>query len=219
MRRVCKGLSDENNKVMKRNIAVFASGRGSNFIALAKEAQRGRLKGANLALLVCDNPNAPVISAANKLKIKTLLVNPAVFPNKKAFEDAILRHLKENKIGLIVLAGFMRILSARFVKLYKNRIMNIHPSLLPAFKGAHAIKDAFGYGIKITGVTVHFVDDKMDHGPIILQREVAVLESETVDSLEEKIHKVEHNIYPEAVNLFIKGRLKVKGRKVLITTH
>ncbi|OQB09898.1 MAG: Phosphoribosylglycinamide formyltransferase [Candidatus Omnitrophica bacterium ADurb.Bin205] len=204
---------------MKRNIAVFASGRGSNFIALAKEAQRGRLKGANLALLVCDNPNAPVISAANKLKIKTLLVNPAVFPNKKAFEDAILRHLKENKIGLIVLAGFMRILSARFVKLYKNRIMNIHPSLLPAFKGAHAIKDAFGYGIKITGVTVHFVDDKMDHGPIILQREVAVLESETVDSLEEKIHKVEHNIYPEAVNLFIKGRLKVKGRKVLITTH
>ena len=123
---------------MKRNIAVFASGRGSNFIALAKEAQRGRLKGANLALLVCDNPNAPVISAANKLKIKTLLVNPAVFPNKKAFEDAILRHLKENKIGLIVLAGFMRIPSARFVKLYKNR--DYEYSSFFCLKGAHAIK-------------------------------------------------------------------------------
>ena len=214
-----KSLPDEDHKIMKRNIAVFASGRGSNFIALAKEAQRGRLNGANLALLVCDNPKAPVISAANKLKIKALLVNRSIFTNKKAFEDAIIRHLKENKIELIVLAGFMRILSARFVSLYKNRIINIHPSLLPAFKGAHAIKDAFDYGIKVTGVTVHFVDDKMDHGPIILQREVVVSESETVDSLEEKIHKVEHRIYPEAVSLFIKGRLRVKGRKVLITTH
>lgn len=204
---------------MKINIAVFASGRGSNFIALAKEAQRGRFKGANLALLVCDNPNAPVISAANKLKIKTLLVNRGIFPNKKAFEDAIIRNLKENKVELIVLAGFMRILSPRFVSLYKNRIMNIHPSLLPAFKGGHAIKDAFDYGVKVTGVTVHFVDNKMDHGPIILQREVVVLESETVGSLEEKIHKVEHSIYPEAVSLFIKGRLRVKGRRVLITTR
>lgn len=214
-----KSLPDEDHKIMKKNIAIFASGRGSNFLALAKEAQGGRLKSANIALLVCDNPKALVISAANKLKIKTILVNRSIFPDKKAFEDAIIRHLKENKIELIVLAGFMRILSVRFVSLYKNRIINIHPSLLPAFKGAHAIKDAFDYGIKVTGVTVHFVDDKMDHGPIILQRKVRVLEGETLASLEEKIHKVEHSIYPEAVSLFIKGRLRVKGRKVLIATR
>lgn len=200
---------------MKINIAVFASGRGSNFLALAKAAKRGRLKNANLALLVCDNPHAPVVFKAKKLKIKVALINPDLFPAKEEFERRIIRHLKKNRIGLIVLAGFMRILSPGFVKSYRNKIINIHPSLLPAFKGAHAIKDAFDYGVKVTGVTVHFVDEKMDHGPIILQREVKILEKDTLQSLEEKIHRIEHKLYPETVALFIKGKFKIKVRRVL----
>ncbi|MBM3243334.1 MAG: phosphoribosylglycinamide formyltransferase [Candidatus Omnitrophica bacterium] len=204
---------------MKRNIAVFASGRGSNFVALVKAAKSGRLKNVNLALLVCDNPHAPVVFKAKKLKIKVALVNPDIFITKDAFEQRIVRHLRENKISLIVLAGFMRILSSRFVSLYRNKIINIHPSLLPAFKGAQAIKDAFDYGVKITGVTVHFVDEKMDHGPVIIQREVAISEKDTLKSLEEKIHKVEHKLYLQAINLFVKGKLRLKGRRVFIANR
>ena len=200
---------------MKTNIAVFASGRGSNFLAIAKAIKSGKLKKVNLALLVCDNPNAPVIFKAKKLKIKVVLVRPDIFSTKKDFEARIIQHLKENKIGLIVLAGFMRMLSSDFVRAYKNKIMNIHPSLLPAFKGKEGIKDAYEYGVKVTGVTVHFVDEKVDHGSIILQKEVRIEERETLESLEEKIHKIEHKLYPEAIKLVINSKLKVEGRRVL----
>jgi len=209
----------EDDKIMKTNIAIFASGRGSNFIALAKAVKTGRLKKANLALLVSDNPHAPVVFKAKKLKVKTALVRPDIFSSVEAFEQRIIKHLKKNRIGLIVLAGFMRILSPRFVRAYKNRIINIHPSLLPSFRGACGIKDAFDYGVKVTGVTVHFVDDKMDHGPIIRQREIRVAEKDTLESLEEKIHKVEHKLYPEAVGLFIRRKLRIRGRKVLISNR
>ncbi|MBN2831420.1 MAG: phosphoribosylglycinamide formyltransferase [Candidatus Omnitrophica bacterium] len=201
---------------MKTNIAVFASGRGSNFLALAKAVKGGRLKNAVLSLLVCDNPHAPVVFKAKKLKIKTALVRPDIFSTKEAFEERVIKHLKENKIGLIALAGFMRILSPRFVTAYKNKIINIHPSLLPSFKGANAIKDAFDYGVKVTGVTVHFVDEEMDHGPIILQREIKITDKDTLESLEERIHKIEHKLYPKTIGSFVKGKLKIKGRKVLV---
>jgi phosphoribosylglycinamide formyltransferase-1 len=115
------------------------------------------------------------------------------------------------------MAGFMRLLSASFVKVYKNRIINIHPALLPSFKGAHGIKDAFDYGVKFTGVTVHFVDEAMDHGPIILQKEVAVKESDTLESLEARIHKVEHALYPEAIRLIVQRKIKLERRKVRVT--
>jgi phosphoribosylglycinamide formyltransferase-1 len=210
---------DDRSKRMKINIAVFASGRGSNFLALAKSVKRGKLKNAALSLLVCDNPHAPVVFKARKLRIKTALVNPDIFTTKEAFEQMIIKHLRENRIGLIALAGFMRILSPKFVAAYKNKIINIHPSLLPVFKGAHAIKDAFDYGVKATGVTVHFVDEKMDHGPIILQREVMILEKDTLQSLEKRIHRVEHKLYPEAVGLFVRAKLKIKGRKVVISNR
>jgi len=219
LRRLCKGVPNEDDKRMKTNIAVFASGRGSNFLALAKAIRRGKIKKANLALLVCDNPHAPVVFKARRLKVKTVLVSPDIFPEREAFENRIIRSLKENKIGLIALAGFMRILSPAFVRAYKNKIINIHPSLLPSFKGAKGIQDAFDYGVKVTGVTVHFVDGKMDHGPIILQREVAVQEKDTLESLEEKIHKIEHRIYPEAISLFVRGKLKIKGRKVSVSNR
>ncbi len=204
---------------MKTNIAVFASGRGSNFLALAHAARRGKFKKANLALLICDNPHAPVVFKARRLKVKTALINPDLFLTKEALEKRIIEHLKENKINLIVLAGFMRILSPKFVSIYKNKIINIHPSLLPAFKGAHAIEDAFDYGVKITGVTVHFVDEKTDHGPIILQKDIRISEKESTFSLEKKIHKLEHKLYPEAVSLFINKKLRLKGRKVIISNR
>lgn len=187
-----------------KNIAVFASGRGTNFAAIIKAVKRGKIN-ARLSLLVSDNPQAGALRLAKQAKIKSALVERAKFSTKEDFENEIIRHLKENKIDLIVLAGFMRILSRGFVRKFKNRILNIHPALLPAFKGAQAIKDAFLYGVKTTGVTVHFVDEQVDHGPIILQEPVPITQKDTLKSLEEKIHRVEHRLYPEAIRLIIPG--------------
>ena len=200
-----------------KNIAIFASGRGSNFSAIAAAVQKGSLK-ARLALVVCDNPRAGVIAKAARCGVTCCLVCRGDFPSKAVFEDAIISRLKQEKVELIVLAGFMRILGPRLLAAYRNRIINIHPALLPAFKGAQAIKDAFNYGAKTTGVTVHFVDEKTDHGPIILQEPVAVRKNETMASLEARIHATEHRVYPKAIRLFLEGRLRIRGRKVLGTT-
>ena len=197
-----------------KNIAVFASGRGSNFSAIAA-AIKGKKIRANLALLVCDNPKAPVLKKAEKAKVKAVLVRRVDFSSKKDFEEAIIKCLKENNINLIVLAGYMRILSPDFVNEYRGRIINIHPSLLPAFKGEHGIKDAFVHGVKITGVTVHFVDEHMDNGAVILQQALPIKEKDTIGSLEARIHKIEHKLYPEAIKLFVEGKLRMKGRKVI----
>lgn len=197
------------------NIAVFASGRGSNFSAIARGVKRGLIK-ANLALLVCDHAGAAVIGKAKRAGVKVALIKREDFSTKKDFEAAIIKQLRENKIELIVLAGFMRMLSPELVQEYAGRIINIHPSLLPAFKGTQGIKDAFDYGARITGVTVHFVDEKMDNGPIILQGAIKIEDGDTLESLEVKIHKLEHKLYPEAVKLFVEGKLKAEGRKVRI---
>ena len=199
------------------NIAVFASGRGSNFAAIIRAAKKGTIK-ANLSLLVCDNPKAGAIARAKRAGIKIALVKEKDFAGKKEFEEKIIQYLEENKIDLIAMAGFMRILSPEFVQKYQGKIINIHPALLPSFKGAHGIKDAFEYGVKITGVTVHFVDEEMDHGPIILQKKLEIEEDDTMESLEAKIHKAEHKLYPDAIKLFVEGRLKIEGRKVRIST-
>lgn len=197
------------------NIAVLASGRGSNFVAIAKSLKKG-LTNSKLSLLVCDNPKALVLARAKKLGIKTALVKREDYKDKQDFEAAIIGYLKEEKIGLIVLAGFMRMLSNDFVSSFSDKIINIHPALLPSFKGTQGIKDAFDYGAKVTGVTVHFVDGKMDHGPIILQQALKIDENDTLESLEKKIHKIEHRLYPEAIRLYCEGRLKLEGRKVRI---
>jgi len=199
------------------NIAVFASGRGTNFAAIIRAVKRGKIK-ANLSLLVCDNPHAGAIGRAKRAGIKVAMVKREDFASKKDFEDKIIQHLEENNIDLIVLAGFMRILSPDLVARYKNKILNIHPALLPSFKGAQAILDAFEYGVKVTGVTVHFVDEKMDHGPIILQQAVKIEEEDTLESLEAKIHKIEHKLYPQVISLFVEGKLEVEARKVKIST-
>jgi len=201
----------ENKGMM--NIAVLASGRGSNFSAIIRAAKKGKIK-ANLSLLVCDNPKAGAVGRAKRAGIKIAMVRREDFPSRDDFERKIIEHLQQHNIDLVVLAGFMRILGHELISRYENKIINIHPALLPSFKGAHGIKDAFDYGVKVTGVTVHFVDDQMDHGPIILQSPLKIEEDDTPESLEAKIHKLEHKIYPEAIKLFLEGRLKPLGRRV-----
>lgn len=197
------------------NIAVFCSGRGTNFQAIIDSVKKKKIK-AKIRLMVCDNPSAYALERAKKERIKSVLIERKNFKTKDEFEAEIIKNLEKEKIGLICLAGFMRMLSPNFVKRYRNRILNIHPAILPSFKGTCGIEDAFNYGVKVTGVTVHFVDEEMDGGPIILQKEVRITESDTLESLEEKIHKTEHKLYPEAVRLFTEKRLKIEGRKVKI---
>jgi len=197
------------------NIAIFASGNGSNFEAIASAVKQNQLP-LKIRLMVCDNPSARVIEKAAHAGIEALVIERGAFQSKKDFENAIIARLKKDGVELIVLAGYMRILSPEFVRAFKNRIINIHPSLLPSFKGAHGISDAFAYGAKVTGVTVHFVDEHMDHGPIIMQESVSIEEDDTLESLETRIHKLEHKIYPKAIALFAAGKLRIKGRKVVI---
>lgn len=186
------------------NLAVFASGNGSNFSAIIRAIKNRKIK-IKSVILVCDKPEAPVVKRAQKEKINAILVRREDFSSKLDFEAAIIQRLKDYKINLIALAGFMRILSPSFVKKYHKRIMNIHPSLLPAFKGAHAIKDAFDSKVGVTGATVHFIDEKVDNGTVILQQEVKIRKNDTLSLLEKRIHTVEHKLYPEAMRLVIKG--------------
>lgn len=197
------------------NFAVFCSGNGTNLQAIIGAVRRKRIK-ARLALVVCDNPGAYAIERARRAKIATAIFDPRNFSSKKEFESAVIRELDKKEIGLIALAGYMRILSDDFVRRYKNRILNIHPALLPAFKGGQAIKDALKYGIKVTGVTVHFVTEEVDGGPIILQAACPVKENDNEKTLLARVHRLEHKIYPEAIELFARGKLKVAGRRVIV---
>jgi len=183
------------------NLAIFASGNGSNFSALIKAIKQGKIKVSSV-VLVCDNPGAFVLKRAEKAGVRIILASRKDFSSRKDFEAAIIQRLKYYKIDLIALAGFMLMLSPDFVKRYRNRILNIHPSLLPAFKGAHAIKDAFEHKAPSTGVTVHFVDEKMDHGPVILQEQLKIRSNDNLASLEKRIHSLEHKLYPQAIKLF-----------------
>jgi phosphoribosylglycinamide formyltransferase-1 len=196
-------------------IAIFCSGNGTNLQAIIDAAKRGEMT-AEIALVVSDAPDSFALKRAEKGGIKKLVIERKGYKTKDEFENAILKGLKEEKIDLIVLAGYMRLLSADFIKQYKDRILNIHPVLLPSFKGTHGIEDAFEYGVKVTGPTVHFVTEDMDAGPIILQAPVVIAEDDTEDTLAERIHKEEHKIYPKAIQLFVEGRLKIEGRKVRI---
>ncbi len=198
------------------NIAVFCSGNGSNFQAIINAARSG-LFNARITLMVCDNPDAYALSRAKKEGVKALLIDIKNFPSQETFEARIMDELIKEDIGLICLAGYMRLLLSGFINKYREKIINIHPALLPSFKGTRAIRDAFDYGAKTTGVTAHFVNEDMDAGPIILQETIKIEENDTKEMLEEKIHKLEHRLYPEAIKLFIEGRLKVIGRRVNIS--
>ena len=198
------------------NFAVLASGRGTNLQAIINAVKNRKIK-AYLKLVVSDKKDAYALTRTRKAGIKNIFIDPAPFENREDFDREILKSMKNEKIDFVVLAGFMRILGPGLVAKYRNKIINIHPAILPCFKGAQAIKDAFDYGAKVTGVTVHFVDEKTDHGPIILQQAVKISPSDTLESLEAKIHKIEHRLYPRAVKLFVEGRLSLAGRQVKIT--
>jgi phosphoribosylglycinamide formyltransferase-1 len=197
------------------NIAVLCSGNGSNLQAIIDSVKKGRIR-AKIALVASDNKDAFALTRAKKALIETLVLDPRLFKSRDDFDKELTANLKKRDVGLVVLAGFMRLMSPYFIKEYKLRIMNIHPALLPSFKGTHGIRDALAYGVKVTGPTVHFVDEELDHGPIILQRAVEVRDDDTETTLLERVHREEHKIYPEAIKLFAEGRLKVEGRTVKV---
>ena len=196
-------------------IAVFASGSGTNFQAIIDRVKDGYIP-AQIALFVSDNKNAPAIGRAKKAKIEAFVLSPKDFETREEYDKALVKKLHEKEISLVVLAGFMRLMSPYFVSKYKDKILNIHPALLPSFKGIHGVSDALKYGAKVTGPTVHFVDEKLDHGPIILQEPILVSDNDTEETLFNKMHKKEHEIYPRAIKLFVEGKLKIENRKVRI---
>jgi len=196
-----------------KRFAVLASGFGSNLQVIIRAVQKKQIK-AELALVISDKAEAFALVRAKKAKIKALFIDPKAFLERESFDREVVKVLREHGVDFVVLAGFMRILSSYFIQEYKNKILNIHPALLPAFKGGHAIKDALEYGAKMTGVTVHFADEQVDHGPIILQEAVKIESKDTLETLSTKIHKVEHKIYPKAIDLLAKGKLKMIGRVV-----
>ncbi|WP_044477185.1 phosphoribosylglycinamide formyltransferase [Paenibacillus antibioticophila] len=195
-------------------IAVFASGNGSNFQALLEASREGGLGGGEIVLLVCDKPNAFVVERARQAGVETYLFRPKEYARREDYEAEIAARLTELEIDLVILAGYMRLLTPVLVSPYAGRMLNIHPSLLPAFPGTDAIGQAWNYGVKVTGVTVHLVDEGMDTGTIVAQEAVTVEPGEDVDSLTARIHQVEQRLYPQVVKQFAKGRVRVNGRKV-----
>ncbi len=183
-------------------IAVFCSGNGSNFEAILTAVRRGKLR-AEIAVMVCDNPKAFAITRANRHGVPCVVLPPKVFKDRQAHEKMVVSILKTQQVSTIVLAGYMRIFTPYFIQAFRGRILNIHPSLLPAFKGAHAIKDAYEARVRQTGATVHVVTEKLDSGRILAQKKVKVLESDTLATLEKKIHRAEHLLYPSAIQKFI----------------
>ena len=196
--------------------AVFASGSGTNLQRIIEAVKAGEITG-EIGLVFSDKRKALAIKRAEEAKIPTLVLEYKDYTNKQSLERDLIIHLRRYEIDFIVLAGFMRILSPYVIREFPDKVMNIHPSLLPSFKGMTAVKDTFTYGCKVAGATIHFVDDKMDHGPIILQDSVKIQEDDHLDSVVEKVHQIEHKIYPKAIQLFIEGRLKIRGRKVKIS--
>ena len=197
------------------NIGVLVSGRGTNLQAIIEAIEEGKIEG-KIKIVISDNLDAYALKRAEQYNIETQYINHKEFKNREDYDKKIVETLENKEVELVVLAGYMRILSSYFIKAYKNKIINIHPALLPSFPGLQAQKQAVEYGVKISGCTVHFVDEGMDSGPIILQSAVEVSEDDTEESLAERILKEEHQIYSRAIQLFSQGRLIIKGRKVYI---
>ena len=196
----------------KTRVGVFVSGSGSNLQALID----AKIPSVEIVVVVSNNPDAYAIERAEKNKIPVEVIDHRNYSSREDFESEIQKRLDQYKIDLIALAGFMRILTPLFIRNYKHRIMNLHPAILPSFPGTNAVKQALMYGVKFTGCTVHFVDEGVDTGPIILQAIVPIYDTDTEETLLERIHKEEHRIYPEAVRLFGEGKLRIEGRRVVI---
>jgi len=197
------------------NIGVLASGNGTNLLAIIEAIKTGRIDGV-INIVISDKSDAYALKRARFYNIKTNSINPEGFDNREEYDREIVSILKEKEVDLVVLAGYLKMLTPYFINAYKNKIMNIHPALLPSFPGLHAQKEAFDYGVKLSGCTVHFVDEGLDSGPIILQKAVKVKEDDTEETLTKRILKEEHKLYFHAIQLFAQGRLTINGRKVLI---
>lgn len=196
-------------------LGVLASGRGSNFQSIIDSIKSGYLK-AKISILITDNPKAYAIERAKKHNIDALVFKPKDFPDKDSYYSHIAQELEKRRVELVILAGFMRVVGRRLIERYPNRIMNIHPAILPSFQGLHGQKQAVDYGVKISGCTVHFIDEGVDTGPIIIQAAVPAYDDDTEETLSERILKQEHRIFPYAIKLYSEGRLKVEGRKVIV---
>ncbi len=196
----------------KTKVGILVSGNGSNLQAIIDE----KIASCEIALVISNKPDVYAIKRAQSNNIPVEIINNKNFETREEFERQLIKSLDSRGIELIVLAGFMRVLTPLFVRHYKNRIINIHPALLPSFPGVDAAKQALEYGVKYSGCTVHFVDDGVDTGPIILQAIVSIEDSDTEQTLLERIHKEEHRVFPEAVRLFCEGKIKIEGRRVII---
>lgn len=199
----------------KFRLAVLASGGGTNLQSLIDQSQSGRLD-AEIVLVICNNPNAGALVRAENAGIRNICINHRDFTERQSFDQKVVDVLKEAQPDLIVLAGFMRIISSVFLKAFPQRIINIHPSLLPAFPGLHVQRKAIEYGARFSGCTVHFVDDGVDTGPIILQAVVPIHTDDTEESLSARILEQEHRIYPQAIQWFAEKRIQIIDRKVVI---
>jgi phosphoribosylglycinamide formyltransferase-1 len=198
----------------KKRIGVLLSGRGSNFEALAESVAAGRIPNAEIALVLSNREGAPGIERALERGIPARVI-PSKGLQREEYDRLAVAALQEKQVDLVCLAGYMRLLSPHFVTAFRNRILNIHPSLLPAFPGLEAQRQALEHGVKFTGCTVHFVDENLDAGPVVLQAAVPVLDADTPETLSARILAEEHRIYSEAVRIVLEGRFRVEGRRVL----
>jgi phosphoribosylglycinamide formyltransferase-1 len=202
----------------KLKVGVLASGRGSNFEALAKACQAEDYP-ATIVILIVDNPDAGALKIAERMGIESVMVDcgPKRGSMTPASSEEMTRLCKERGVGLVCLAGFMRIVKGKLLEEYRGRMLNIHPALLPSFRGLHGQKQALDYGVRYSGCTVHFIDEGVDTGPIIVQTVVPILQDDSEETLSARILKEEHKAYPEAVKLFAEGRLRIEGKRVFIS--
>ena len=201
----------------RHKLGILLSGRGSNFMAIADNVASGQIPNAEIAAVISNRSDAPGLEEAKRRGLDARLL-PSKGLEREAYDRQVVAVLQEKQVDLVCLAGFMRLLSPYFVSQFPNRVLNIHPSLLPAFPGLEAQRQALEHGVKFTGCTVHFVDENLDAGPVILQAVVPILDDDTVDSLAARILKEEHRIYSEAVKLVFSGNWKIAGRRVLHTS-
>jgi phosphoribosylglycinamide formyltransferase-1 len=201
---------------LSRTLGVLISGRGSNLQAILDAIREKRLD-ARVGVVISNVAVAQGLERAKKAGVPTAVVSHRDFPSREKFDSALVDCLRQHGVDVVCLAGFMRILSSVLVRAFPERILNIHPSLLPAFTGMNAQRQALEHGVKVTGATVHLVDEELDHGPILLQRAVPVLEGDDEKSLSARILEVEHQLYPEAIGFLLDGKIRVEGRRAVIS--
>lgn len=200
---------------MSLKLAILASGSGTNAQAIIDKCQLNILN-ASVEVIVCNRPEAKVIDRAKKEKIPIVVLDHRSYADRLSFDMDMAKEIKARNCQLVVLAGYMRLLTSEFLDIFKGRVINLHPAILPAFPGLHGAADALSYGVKISGASVHFVEEKMDSGPIIIQAAVPVYDNDNIDTLQNRIHSIEHRIFPQAIQWIAEERLVVEGRHIHI---